>query len=119
KAESQQVAEDGNEAGSKEVIEDVDICGEAGNEPADRMTVEEADMHALHVDHEFPAEVEHGELADRLHDVHLAELCEEDSGQDGEIDGGDLGDAGEGVGREISVEQAGSVRWFEVTVDGD
>ena len=120
-AESEQVAQDGHEARGEELIEDVDIGGDARDKAADGIAVVESDIELLQMRHQFAAQVEHGLLADVLHDVHLGELEEEDPEQGGEVEHRNLRESGERVGGEEGIDRRGDAigGGGHVAVDGD
>ena len=80
-------------AGGEHLVEGVDVGGEARDQAADGIAVEEADVHALHVAEDLAAQVEHDFLAGPLHQVGLDELQAEGHDQRCEIDAGNLRDA--------------------------
>lgn len=72
--------------------------------------------------HELAAEIEHGALAGPLHEVGLAKIENEIEDDDGEIDEGELGEAGECVSGKPLIEGRKKYRGVfgrdEITVDG-
>ncbi len=71
-----EVVDDGQHAVSKHVVDGVNVGGEAGDEAADGMHIEESHVHALHVAEDVAAQIEHDFLAGPLHQVDLDELEE-------------------------------------------
>ncbi len=69
--EDEDVFEDGEDAGGEHLVERVDVGGDAGDEAADGVAVEEGDVHALDVAEDLAAEIEHDLLAGPLHEVGL------------------------------------------------
>ena len=78
--QDEHVAQDRHQARCKQVVEHVDVGSHAGDQAADRVAVVEAQVQPLEMRHQLAAEVEHGELADVLHEVDLAELEQERAG---------------------------------------
>ncbi len=72
--EDEDVFEDGEDAGGEHLVEGVDVGGEAGDEAADGVAVEEGDVHALQVAEDLAAQIEHDLLAGPLHEVGLEGL---------------------------------------------
>ena len=72
--EHEYVFEDREDAGGEHLVQRVDIAGEPGDQPADRIAVEEGDVHALNVAEDLAAHVEHDLLTRPLHQVGLDEL---------------------------------------------
>ncbi len=106
-AQHQHVAQDGDQAGGEQVVEHVDIGGDAGDQAAHRVVVVEGQVETLQVLHELLAQVEHGELAGVLHQVRLREFGDEDAGQHGEVEQRDARQAVPGVGGKPGVEKRG------------
>ena len=96
--EQDDVLEDGEDAGGEHLVERIDVGGDAGDEAADGVFVEEADVLQLDVAEDLAAEIEHDLLAGPLHEVGLDELEAERNTQRGEVDERDFGDAGHGRG---------------------
>ncbi len=82
--EEKEVVDHGNDAGGEEIVEGIDVRGNARDQPAHRIAVEVAHRQTLHVAEYFAAHVVHGLLADALHDANLDVLGEEIERQDGE-----------------------------------
>src|ERR1041385_6750954 len=116
----QNVAEDVHKAGSEQVVEHVDIGGDARDEAANGIVVEEAEVEGLQVRHELAAEVEHGALAGVLHDVHLEKFGDEAAGEYTQVDDADGGETAERVGRKVRSHPRGDALGMrlEVAVDG-
>ena len=92
--EDEEVFEDGEDAGGEHLVEGVDVGGDAGDQAADGVAVEEGDVHALQVAEDLAAQVEHDLLAGPLHQVGLDELEHVGEAESAEVDEGELGDAG-------------------------
>src|SRR5258708_777665 len=75
--EEKEVVNHGNDAGREEIVEGIDVRGDARDEPAYRIAIEVAHRQALHMAEYFAAHVVHGLLADALHDTNLDILGEE------------------------------------------
>ena len=105
--EGEEVVDDGEDAGGEHFVDGVDVGGEAGDEAADGVRVEEADVHALHVAEDLAAQVEHDLLAGPLHQVGLDELEEIGGKLRDQEDQCQAGDALHGVGRQVADEEAG------------
>ena len=74
--EGEEVVDDGQDAAGEHLVDGVDVGGEAGDQAADGVRVEEADVHALHVAEDVAAQIEHDLLAGPLHQVGLNEFEE-------------------------------------------
>ena len=72
----EEVVHDGQHAGGKHIVDGVHVGGEPGDQAAHGVSVEEADVHALHVAEDVAAQVEHDLLPRPLHQVSLNELKE-------------------------------------------
>ena len=105
--EHQKVAQDGDEAGGEQIVEHVDVGGDAGDQAAHGVAVVEGQVETLQVFHELLAQVEHGELAGPLHQDGLGEFGDEGAGQHDEIEQRDAGEAGPRVGRQPGVDGSG------------
>ena len=68
---STKVVDHGDDAGGEQIVQRVDVGGDARDQAADRAAVEEAHRQALQVLENFLAQVVHRLLADRLHDANL------------------------------------------------
>ncbi len=75
--------------------------GETGDEAADRVAVEEADVHALEVAKDLRAHVVHDLLAGPLQDVGLDELESVRQDERAQVDKGNLRDPVGSVGAEV------------------
>ena len=108
--EREEVVDDGEDAAGEHFIDGVDVGGDAGDQAAHGVGVEEADVHALHVAEDVAAQVEHDLLSGPLHQVGLDEF--EEIGGDGatEVDGGKPGDAVHGSAERRLVGQCGGGR---------
>ena len=92
--EDEDVLEDGEHAGGEHLVERVDVGGDARDEPADGVVVEEGGRHALQVAEDLAAQVEHDLLAGPLHEVGLEELEQIGDEQRAKVEKADLRDAG-------------------------
>ena len=84
-------------AGGEHLVQRVDVGGDARDQAADGVLVEEGDVQALQVAEDLAAQIEHDFLAGPLHEVGLQELEQEAEDQQSDIDGRDLRDAGDSV----------------------
>ena len=87
------VIDDGQHAVGKHVVDGVHVGGEARDQAADGVNIEESDVHALHVAENVAAQIEHDLLADPLHQVNLDELEEVGRDQECEVNCGKPRDA--------------------------
>ncbi len=119
--ENEDVFEDGEYAGGEHLVEGIDVRGDAGDELADRVVIEERGLHALQVAEDLAAQVEHDLLACPLHHVGLGELEDVGEQERAEVEEADLGDAGHGPGAEVPREPGEFCRRCagHVGVDGD
>src|SRR5579883_55782 len=107
------VPEDRHHAGGDQVVEGVDVVGDARDEAADRGAGEEADREPLEVVDHPQAEAAHDALSHELHEVALEPAGHDAQGEDEEVEEGDPEEAlGHGPG------VAGAGR-HDVPVDGD
>jgi len=117
--ESEHVFKDGEDAGGEHLVEGVDVGGDAGDEAADGVAVEEGDGHALDVAEDLAAEIEHDLLAGPLHEVGLNELEAKAEGERAEEEKAELGDALGGIGAKVAREPTGVGDAVEVGIDCD
>ena len=103
-AEHQQIADNGHQAGREQFVQDVDIGGDARDQPADGIAVVIGNVQALEMRHQIAPQVEHGALAGVLHEVRLAELEHEAHHNAAKVDQRQLGDADPGIRRKEAVE---------------
>ena len=75
--EEEEIVDHGDDAGGEEVVEGVDVGGDAGDQAADGVAVEVGHRQPLDVTENRGAHVVHGLLADALHDANLDVLREE------------------------------------------
>ena len=123
--QDEDVLEDCEDAGGEHLVQRVHVGGEAGDEAADGVAVEEGNVHALQMAEDLGAHVVHDLLAGPLHEVGLRELKHVGEAECADVDEGDLGDAGGGRCAEVAAEPGGLggncargvVR--HVAVDGD
>jgi hypothetical protein len=91
--EEEKVVNHGDHAGGEEIVESVDVGGDAGDQPADGVAVVVGHRQALQVREDSGAHVVHGLLADALHDANLDVLGEKIENQDQQVDDADDSDA--------------------------
>ena len=84
--QDEDIFKDGDDAGGEHLIQRVDVGGDARDQAADRVLVEEADVHALQMAEDLAAQVEHDLLAGPLHQVGLGEFQSEAEQQQSKID---------------------------------
>ncbi len=96
--ECQHVSENRHQARREQLVEHVDVGGDASDQAAHRVVVVERDVQLLQMGHHFPPQIEHRFLADVLHDVHLGELEQEDAEKGGQIEQGHLGETCQRIG---------------------
>jgi hypothetical protein len=113
------VFEDGEDAGGEHFVERVDVRGDARDETADGVAIEEGDVQALDVAENLRAQVEHDLLAGPLHEVGLDELQAPTSGECAEVEQRELGDAVHGRRGKFMGEPAAVWDGLEVGVDRD
>ena len=95
--EHEEVFEDGDYAGSEHFVQRVNVGGDARNQAADRVLVEESNVQALQVAEDLAAQVEHHFLSGPLHVIGLQELEQEAEDQQSDVNGRDLRNAGDGA----------------------
>ena len=93
--EHEEVFEDGDHAGGEHFVQGVNVGGDARDQAADGILVEEGNVQPLQMAENLAAEIEHHFLAGPLHEVGLQELEQETEDQQADIDGRDLRDAGD------------------------
>src|SRR6516165_7328257 len=71
------------------------------------MRIEEADVHALHVPEDVPAQVEHDLLARPLHQVRLHKLKQISRDLENQVDQCEPRDAMHWIGRQMAQEKGG------------
>ena len=111
---------DRHHTGGEHLVQRVYVAGDAGDQTADRILVEERDVQALQMAKDLAAQIEHHLLPAPLHDVGLGELEQETEQQQANVHARDLGDAGERIAAEEAVKQR--VRFGvtgQILVDGD
>ena len=79
----QQIAQNHQQAGREQFVECVDIGSDARDHASHRIAIVVRDIQPLQVRHQLAAKIEHGFLADPLHEVLLAEIAHQ-GGDDGE-----------------------------------
>ena len=118
--QDEDVFEDRDHAGGEHFVQRVHVAGDAGDQAADRVLVEEGDVQALQVAEDLAAQIEHHLLSGPLHDVGLGELEQEAEQQNADVDAGNLRDAGQRPGAEKAIEQGmGFGVVGKVLIDGD
>ena len=100
--EQKDVLEDGQDAGGEHLVESIDVGGDAGDEFADGVAIEEGRMHGLDMAEDLAAEIEHDFLSGPLHEVGLDEFEAVGEEEGAEVDGAQFGDAGEGAAAEMA-----------------
>ncbi len=83
--------------GGEHLVQRIDVAGDSRHQPSDGIAVEKAHVHALQVAEDLGAQVEHRLLPRPLHEIGLAVFEPEAQQQRGDVERGDLPDAGEGV----------------------
>ncbi len=96
--EHEDIFEDGDHAGSEHFIQGVDVGGDARDQAANGVLVEEGYVQALQMAEDLAAKVEHHLLASPLHEIGLQEFEQETENEQSDVNGSDLRDAGDGVG---------------------
>ncbi len=119
--EHEHVFKDRHHAGGEHFVERVHVGGDAGDQTADRVAVEEADVHALQVAKDLAAQVKHDLLPGPLHEVGLQEFQEESKNQQADVHAADLRDADQRLRAQEAVEKAVAARRVgrQVLVHGD
>ncbi len=113
--EEKEVVDHRHDAGGEEIVEGIDVGGDAGDQSADRIAVEVGHRQALDVAEDRRAHVVHRLLADALHDANLDVLGEEVEDQHAEENDADDADAAPCGGLDEFVAHARD----EIFVDGD
>ena len=105
-AEHQHVAQDGDQARGKQVVQNVDVRGDARHHASDGVVIVEAQLQALKMREEFLAQVVHDALPHQLHREGLREFQEkgEENGRQEEREG-DLQDSLERVGTQVACQE--------------
>ena len=83
--EREHVAEDRDDAGREEIVQHVDVGGDARHQPADRIAVVVAEVEPLQMAVDRHPQVEHDPLAGQLHRPGLQVFGGERDDQDGEV----------------------------------
>src|SRR6266446_1046740 len=83
--EEEKIIDHGDDAGGEEIVEGVDVGGDASDQAADGVAVEVAHRQALEVRENSGAHVVHGLLADALHDADLNVLGDEIEDQNEQV----------------------------------
>ncbi len=102
--EREDVAEDGDDAGREEVVEDVHVRRDACHHPPDRVPVVVAQVQPLQVRVHLHAHVEHDALPGQLQGPGLDVLRREGAGEGGEIEQGDDAESRDVAGRDVGVD---------------
>ena len=113
------VLEDREYARGEHLVQCIDVGGDARDEAADRVFIEEADILELDVAKNFTPKIEHDLLPGPLHEVGLDKLKAERDDERCQVQKGKFGDAGEGNRGEMSCDP-GLVRLRRhVSIDRD
>ncbi len=96
------VAEDGDDARREQVVQHVDVGGDARHQPADRVAVVVAEVEPLQVAVERHPQVEHDPLPGQLHRPGLDVLGGEGDDQDAEVERRQAVEAGQLAARRCS-----------------
>ena len=99
------IFDDGNHSGGKQLVERVHVGGDAGDQPPDRIAVEEGDVHLLQVAEDLAAQVEHYLLAGPLHVIGLGKFQKEAEAEQEDVNRADLGDAAQRLRTQPSSQQ--------------
>ncbi len=121
-AQHQNVAQNGHQSGGPQFVQRIDVGGDAGDQAAHRIAVVIGDVERLQVLHQFAPQIEHGELAGALHQIRFDELADEADQQRGEIERGNLREAGphdRTASQGSSGEVDGMVGLGEIAIDGE
>jgi hypothetical protein len=113
--EKEEIVDHGHDAGGEEIVEGIDVGGDARNQAADRIAIEVGHRQPLDMAEDRGAHVVHRLLADALHDANLDILREEVEEQHAEENDADDGDAAPRCRLDELVAHAGD----EIFVDGD
>src|SRR5207253_4044231 len=89
------VFDDRDHAGGEQLVERVHVGGDASDQAAYRIAVEESDVHLLQMAEDLAAQVEHHLLAGPLHVIGLGEFQEETEAQQENVEAAELGDSGQ------------------------
>src|SRR5690606_14171630 len=87
--EGEDIAEDGDDARAEEFVQDLDVVGDAGHEPPDRVFVEEGEAQSLEVAEDLATKVVHHALADPGGEHGLSVLEREGQGERSEVRDGE------------------------------
>ena len=119
--EDEDVLEDGEDAGGEHLVEGVDVGGDAGDEFAYGIVIEEGRRHALQMAEDLAAQVEHDLLPGPLHHVGLQKFEKKGDEKGAKVEERDLGDACNGLRIEMPGQPGELVvgRIGHVGVDGD
>src|SRR6185437_2094052 len=117
--EDEDVVEERDQGGRNGVVEHFDVVGDAGDEAAGGILVEERNGKALQMAEDLLAQVVHRALAHRLHGVGLAEIEDEADAQNRKIQDAEGGHAAQRIAGKIGAEQAVGGNGEEVAIDDD
>ena len=81
--EHDEIVEHGRDAGGEQIVQRVNVCSGARNQPAHRIPIEKAEGQALQVLEDLLAQVVHDLLADPLHDAYLR-ILQPEAGHNGD-----------------------------------
>jgi hypothetical protein len=95
--EHQDIAHDGDQPGSEQIVQNVDVGSHARDQSADRILVEIRYVQRLQVRDELAAQVEHRALPGPLHQIRLAEIEKEPEHDHSEIEQTQLSESRPGI----------------------
>ncbi len=110
KRQHKDVFEDREDARGEHVVERIDVRGQARNQAANWIAIEERHMHLLNMAKDLAAQIEHDLLAGPLHHVGLHELEHKDQPERGEIQKSEFGDAADRIVAELRAEPRALLR---------
>ncbi len=99
------VFEDGDHAGGEHFVQGVHVAGDARDQAAHGIAVEERDVQPLQMTEDLRPQIEHHLLPGPLHDVGLGELEQEADQQQSDVDGRNLRDAHQRLAAQKAIEQ--------------
>src|SRR5262249_42889777 len=104
--EHENVFKDGNHAGGEHFIQRVHVCGDARDQAADGVFIEEPDVHVLEVAEDLAAKIEHDLEAGPLHEIGLGIFQAKAHQQQKEVSDAELRDANQRPRAEKTVKNA-------------
>jgi len=118
--QDEDIFEDRDHASRKHFIERVDVGSDARDEAADRILVEERDVHMLQVPEDLAAQIEHHLLSGPLHGVGLDELQHKRKYQKPDVQSANLRDANQrSTAQTVTDPGVGVGRLRQILVDGN